>query len=48
MQDAEESDDFLYASLLFHEINAENLSDESTEQLKKKLMKIVQRLMNLL
>ena len=28
---AEESDDFLYASLLFHEINAEHLSDEDNE-----------------
>ena len=37
MQDAEESDDFLYASLLFHEINAENLSDEDTELIEEKI-----------
>ena len=36
MQDAEESDDFLYASLLFREINAENLSDEDTELIEEK------------
>ncbi len=37
MQDAEESDDFLYASLLFHEINAENLSDEDTGLIEEKV-----------
>jgi hypothetical protein len=37
MRDAEESDDFLYASLLFHEINAENLSDEDTELIEEKV-----------
>ena len=36
MQDTE-SDDFLYASLLFQEINAENLSDEDTELIEEKI-----------
>ena len=37
MQDTEESDDLLYASLLFHEINAEYLSDEDTELIEEKV-----------
>jgi hypothetical protein len=37
MQDTEESDDLLYASLLFHEINAEYLSDEDTELTEEKV-----------
>ena len=37
MQDPEESDDLLYASLLFHEINAEYLSDEDTELIEEKV-----------
>ena len=37
MRDAEESDDFLNSSLLFHEINAENLSHEDTELIEEKV-----------
>ena len=37
MQGTEESDDLLYASLLFHEINAECLSDEDTEIIEEKV-----------
>ena len=37
MQDTEESDDLQYASLLFHEINAEYLSDEDTELTEEKV-----------
>ncbi|CAB3995037.1 G2 M phase-specific E3 ubiquitin- ligase-like, partial [Paramuricea clavata] len=37
MQDTEESDDLLNASLLFHEINAEYLSDEDTELIEEKV-----------